>query len=54
MLHDSLAVVAAEERGVALGFDRGEGSADDGIAIEINLEAGFDGPGFGAGAVDQG
>ena len=54
LLHDSLAVVAAEERGVALGFDRGEGSADDGIAIEINLEAGFDAPGFGAGAVDQG
>ena len=41
------AIVVSQELGVALGVDGGEGRADDGIAIGINLEDGFEGPAFG-------
>ena len=43
LLDDGPAVVAAQERGVAPRFHWNGRDADDGVSIEIQLEAGFDG-----------
>ena len=54
MLDDGLAVVAAQESGVAFGFNGDWRSTDDGVSIEIQLKAGFEGPGLRTGAVEEG
>ena len=45
--HEGQAIATPEQLGVALGFQGGEGSADDAIAVAIDLEARFKSPGCG-------